>query len=112
MMDRERVSAKQSVAQPLRLLLKNIKNLGCILAFGEVANQISLFRRYHHAYLIGAGSDHALDQILRDRLRTFHAIHQPRAHGKQFFRAAERLNALSHSRCGNNSYHATSVLAR
>ena len=61
MMDCERLSAKQSIAESLRLLLKHVEDLGCIVALGEVTNQISLLCRDHHADLLSAGGNHALD---------------------------------------------------
>ena len=83
MMDCERLSAKQSIAESLRLLLKHVEDLGCIVTLGEVTNQISLLCRDHHADLRCARRDHSLHKIFSDCLRALGAFDQTRADGQQ-----------------------------
>src|SRR5690348_14414875 len=106
------LSAEKSIAESLRLLLHDVKDLCRVTSLREVANEVGFLRRDHHADLLDSSSDHALDQILGNSLRAFHAIDHPAAYGQQLLRTTQRLNALSGAGCGNDSDHATSLLAR
>src|SRR3954453_19892297 len=110
-MPSKRFGTKQGIAQSLRLLLKHIKDLCRIAALGEISNNVSLLRGDHHTYLLGSRRDHAFDQILGDRFGALHPFDSSRTYGQKLFRTAQRLNALACSGCGNNSDHATSLLA-
>src|SRR5215472_3775401 len=110
MMAGERLSAKKGVAQPARGLLHDVKNLRCIVALGVVLDDVSLFGGDDHANLIGAGGDHPLHQVFRNRFRTLHAVYQPRPDRQQLLGAAQRLYALPRPRRRNDADHcATSV---
>src|SRR3954462_14217380 len=110
MLPDERIRAKERVAKALRLLLHDIENFSSIPSLGVVTNDVALLGRDDHADLRSAGSNHALDHVLGDCLRTLHSIDHPRSDGKKLFRTAEWLNALPSPGCGNDADHASTSL--
>src|SRR2546421_3983316 len=105
------LSTKQRVTKPLRLLLNDIEDLSRVVALGKITHDVGLFRGDHHANLLGAGGNHAFDQILGHGFRTLCSINYSRSHGQKLLRAAERLDALTSAGGRNDPDHATSPFA-
>src|SRR5262249_47700679 len=93
---------EEGVAQPLGLRLHHIADVRWAEAAAVILDDVGFACRDRHADAGGAGEDHPLDQVLRDRLRPLRPAGDAGADRKQLLGEGERLDAAPHAGGGHD----------
>jgi len=96
---------EDGIAEAARLRLHCVHNVSAPQSGAVVMKDVSFAGRDDKAELVGAASDHALNEVLAYCPRALAAVIDPAAYWKQFLRKGQRLDPITCACRWNDSPH-------